>query len=334
VTDIANPVTLGSLGDKWQWADTSGGGTLDARLPDPSTVVWADWGTNSGSVVESALNGSGQKTLVSAKSGSSVITFAWSPVSGDWTYLINTPSALEWHLVAGGSDRVLASLPSIPPHGGRPVVDPLMVSFSGDGTLIAMTDYDRAGVAGSGDRAKMQIRRADGSLVATDAETGLSSGLIADLLWVGSSLFFRDFNGVEVWNGNGVCSALPGVQWIRPKLSPDGRLIVFSTEDPTGLSHVSVFDLSTKTVRQASPDGGAEAWFLGSRYIWFLEERLCGANESCGVSSATLTGKAFIIDLTTGESSQSRITRIADTWPRPGQPNFDNIWWMDAAAYK
>ncbi len=333
VTDIANPVTLASLGDKWQWADKSGGGTLDARLPDPSTVVWADWGANYGNLIQSAPNGSSQRTLVSVTSGNAIVSFAWSPVSSDWTYLVNTPSGLEWHLVAGGSDRVLASLPIIPPHGGRPVLDPVMVGFSADGKLMAMIDYDRTGLGGSGDRAKMQIRRTDGSLVTTDAQTGLSGGLISDLLWVGSSLFFRDFNGIELWDVSGVCSALPGVQWIRPKLSPDGKRIVFATEDSSGLSHISVYDLSTKNVRQVSSGGGAEAWFLGSRYIWFLEERLCGATESCGVSNATLTGKSSVVDLTTGVSSQSRIARIADTWPRPGQPNFDNIWWMDAAAY-
>jgi hypothetical protein len=126
---------------------------------------------------------------------------------------------------------------------------------------------------------------------------------------------------------------LPGVQWIRPKLSPDGKQIVFYTQDSKGLEHVFVYDLSTKSVKQVSPAGGAEAWFLGSKYVWFLEQRLCGATESCGVSSATFTGKAYVVDLQTGISSQSRIVRIADTWPRPGQPNFDNIWWMDAAAY-
>jgi hypothetical protein len=340
VTDINNPATVASLGDKWPWAnaqtnvnDRSGGQTIDAKLVDPSTVVWADLGANYGNLVQSAPNGSSQRTLVSGTSGIAIVSFAWSPVSSDWTYLVNTPSALEWHLVAGSSDRVLASLPSIPPHGGRPVLDPVMVGFSADGKLLAMTDYDRAGLGGSGDKAKMQIRRADGSLVTTDAQTGLSSGIISDLLWVGSSLFFRDFNGIELWNERGVCSALPGVQWIRPKLSPDGKRIVFATEDPSGLSHISVIDLTTRNVRQVSPAGGAEAWFLGSRYVWFLEERLCGATDACGVSNATLTGKTYIVDLTTNISSQSRIARIADTWPRPGQPNFDNIWWMDAAAY-
>jgi hypothetical protein len=180
----------------------------------------------------------------------------------------------------------------------------------------------------------MQIRRDDGTLLTTDAEISRSGGPISDLLWVGSSLFFRDYSGIELWRETGLCSALPGVQWIRPKVSPDGKQIVFSTEDANGLSHVYVYDLTKGKARQVSPAGGAEAWFLGSGYIWFLEERLCGASESCGVGHATLTGKAYIIALGTGTSSQSRITRIADTWPRPGQPNFDNIWWMDAAAYQ
>jgi hypothetical protein len=323
VTDIGNPATLASLGDKWPWANATS--QLDARLVDPSTLAWVDW-NNQGNLVESASNGSGLKTLVPGKSGNSIISFAWSPLGTQWTYLVNTPSALEWHLANGGTDRVLASLPSIPPHGGTPRLEPLMVTFSADGSLVAMTDSAMGG-GGSGDQAKMQIRRADGSLVATPAAAG------SDLLWVGSSLFFRDDTGIDVWNQSGVCSVLPGVQWIRPKLSPDGRLIVFHTEDANQLHHVFVYDLTTQKVRQVSPAGGSEAWFLGSRYVWFLEERLCAPNESCGVSNARPTGKTYIIDLVSGTATQSRITRIADTWPRPGAPNFENIWWMDASAW-
>lgn len=333
VTDVNNPATLASLGDRWRWADQSGGTTLDARLIDPATVVWADRNA-AGSLVESAANGSGLKTIVPGKSGNAIVSFAWSPAGRDWTYLVNTPAALEWHLVAAGRDRVLVSLPPIPPHGGRPIVDPLMVSYSRDGTFLAMIDYDRAGIGGGGDQAKMQIRRADGTLLTTDAQPGLSGGIISDIIWVNSSLFFRDLSGIEVWSQSGVCSALPGVQWIRPKLSPNGKLIAFHTEDANGLPHVYVLDLSTGTVRQASPGGGAEPWFIGHNYLWFLEERLCAANEPCGSAygQSELTGKTLIANLATGAASGSRIARIADTFPRPGQPNFDNMWWMDASV--
>ena len=107
---------------------------------------------------------------------------------------------------------------------------------------------------------------------------------------------------------------------------------MFHTEGANQLPHVYVYDLTKQKVTQVSPAGGAEAWFLGSRYVWFLEERLCAPNESCGVSSARLTGKTYIVDLVKGTPSQSRITRIADSWPRPGSPNFENIWWIDASA--
>jgi hypothetical protein len=329
VTDIANPVTVASLGDRWQWANK--GSALDARLVDASTVAWLDLSTQ-GSLVESAANGSGLKTLVAGKDGNSIVSFAWSPVTNQWTYLVNTPSALEWHLVSGASDHLLASLPYIPAHGGRPRLEPLMVAFSADGKLVAMTDYVSAEVGGSGDRAKMQIRSSDGSLLASSADRVLSRAPISDLLWVGSSLFFRDSDGIEMWDGTGVCSALPGVQWVRPKLSPNGKLVAFHVEEDNQLSHVFVFDLITGKVKQISPAGAAEAWFLGPSYVWFLEQRLCAPNESCGVSSARFTGKAYIIGLASGTASESRITRIADTWPRPGAPNFDNAWWMDAGA--
>ena len=57
--------------------------------------------------------------------------------------------------------------------------------------------------AKSGDKAKMQVRRADGNLLRTDAEISPTGGAISDLLWVGSSLFFRDYTGVEVWTQTG-----------------------------------------------------------------------------------------------------------------------------------
>jgi hypothetical protein len=47
---------------------------------------------------------------------------------------------------------------------------------------------------------------------------------------------------------------------------------------------------------------------------------------------ARFTGKTYIVNVVSGTASESRITRIADTWPRLGAPNFDNIWWQDAAA--
>ncbi|HEV3102669.1 MAG TPA: hypothetical protein VG426_10080 [Candidatus Dormibacteraeota bacterium] len=268
---------------------------------------------------------------MSAK-GNSIFSFAWSPAGDVLSYLINTPSALEWRLVRGGTDSVLASLPYLPPTDGRPVVEPLMVSFSPDGKYVAMTDFVRTRLEGTGDSSKMQIRATDGSRVASAGDSIPLYGFISDLLWVGSFLYFRDDNGIEVWTVSGVCSALPGVDWIRPKLSPDGRLIVFQTEDANQLSHVFVYDLATKQVEQVSPAGGAEAWFLGSGYVWFLEERLCAANEPCGVSNARLTGKSYIANLASHTTSESRITRIADTWPRPGAPNFNNSWWMDASA--
>lgn len=337
VTDIAHPVTVGSLGDKWPWAnppasvyDTTGGLSLEAKLVNPSGVVWADRG---GSLFALAPNASGQRALLSVSSGNAVLAFAWSPIGDDWTYLVNTPEALEWHLVSGGTDRLLSATARIPATDGTTRMTPIMVAFSGDGRFLAMTDYIIGGPSGSGDTAKFQIRKSDGSLIATGATIVPASSAVSDLLWVGPSLYFRDDNGIEVWTQGGACSAFPGTQWIRPKLSPDGKQIVFYAQQANGLDHVFLVDLGAKNVKQISPAGGAEAWFLGSGYVWFLEQRLCGATEECGLSRATFTGNSYIVNSRTGVSSLSGIVRIADTWPRPGQPEFDNFWWMDGAAY-
>jgi hypothetical protein len=206
VTDIANPVTVGSLGDKWPGADKTVGGALDAHLVGPSSLVWTDWKAPS-NLIESAADGSGAKTLVSGSSGNAIVSFAWSPANGDWTYLVNTPTALEWHLVSVGADRLLAASAHIPAVGGTPRLTPIMVTFSGDGRFLATTNYIFAGNSGSGDSAKFQIRRSDGGLIATGATVVPNSSVVSDLLWVGSSLYFRDDNGIEVWTEAGACSS-------------------------------------------------------------------------------------------------------------------------------
>ena len=71
---------------------------------------------------------------------------------------------------------------------------------------------------------------------------------------------------------------------------------------------------------------------VGPFYIASIVECL-GSKALVADEMHRLTGKSYIVDLVSGTASQSRITRIADTWPRPGAPNFENIWWMDASAW-
>jgi hypothetical protein len=134
-------------------------------------------------------------------------------------------------------------------------------------------------------------------------------------VWSGSSLFFQDSNGVEVFRNGAVAPFLPGLKWIRPKASPMGGQIVYESRDVAGLAHSYVVDTATASVRELGA-GRAEPSFLTSRFVWYQGERLCTASESCDSSAPVkATGKTYIYDLEDGAEATSLITRVSGTWP-------------------
>jgi len=287
---------------------------------------------SNGDLVETAPDGSGLSTLVSSN-GNAIQSFSWSPDGMSWTYLINKASAKEWHLVRNGADRVLASLLHEPAHGGGADITPVMVAFSQAGGYVAVTNMWTGEQSGVGADAPMQIRRIDGTLVATSADSISFNGAISDLLWIGSTLYFRDRSGVKAWDGSTVKSTLSGVNWIRPKLSPDGKLVVFHTVDATRVPRVFTYDVAAGKVRQVSSAGGSEAWFLDSGHVWYEQERRCEPADPCSYDTYINTGKTYVINLASGAETESKITRIADVWPRPGEAAVINLWWMDPELF-
>ncbi len=136
-------------------------------------------------------------------------------------------------------------------------------------------------------------------------------------VWSGSSLYFRDSSGVEVWRDGVVSTFLPGVAWITPKASPGGGQIVYEARDTQGSAHVFVVDTSSGNVRDLGKER-AEPAFLTSRYIWYEVESPCVAAGACEPSFPGIaSGTTYIYDLHDGTETESMITSVVDVWPHP-----------------
>jgi len=324
ISDLSHPTTLASIEYLWPYAVgysyrplaqivISGKLTavVDRDAPAPSGGSHHTFED----LVEVSLNDQRTTTLVTVEDGT-FYSIDWSRDGDTWTYLLNTPSALEWHLVQGASDRIIASLPHVPGFGAD-ATQLFRVGFSTDGQFVAMSATYLIGQPGSGSQAPIQVRRLDGSLVASSTDSITFSQTFSNFIWVGSSLYFADKNGIELWTQSRVQQVLPGVHWIRPKLSPDGTLIVYHALDPNGLPHVFAFEPASGAVKQLSCAGGAEGWFLNSRYVWYQQERtLVSTDTACDQLQYCSTGKNFVVDVTSGVETQSDVGWIADVWPR------------------
>ncbi len=176
------------------------------------------------------------------------------------------------------------------------------LAFSPDDAYVSMLVL-------SGPVAGFKLWTSDGKLLASPATQGPTMSV-----WSGHSLYFRDNGGVEVWRDGATSRFLAGVQWVRPKASPAGGLIVYEARDRTDLAHVYVVDTVSNKVKELKA-GRSEPVFLTSRYVWYAGERLCTPTDQCAVTSTTPTGKTYIYDLQTGTEYSSIITGVYDVWP-------------------
>jgi hypothetical protein len=239
-----------------------------------------------------------------------VLAFAWSPNGSSVVYVTySNQYNAEVHLFRGGRDQLLGTAPGLPslavsvPCVTQTCVDmtDYPITYSPDGSLIMWNDY-----SGS----TFRIWTADG----VDVTPALGKPLMP--VFAGSSLFFQDSNGIEVFRNGAVSPFLPGVKWIRPKDSPLGGQIVYESRDGTGVAHSYVVDTTTAAVRELG-SGRAEPAFLTSRYVWYQGERLCKSSESCDPATPVkATGTTYIYDLQDRTETQSIITSVSDIWPR------------------
>ena len=301
VGDPMHPVTLCTIT----------GPVQSPRIISASEIAYATAGTGSaGSIATIDPSSNTGGTLASWTAGAFASgAYAFSPDASTLAYLASSAAGVELHLVAREDDRTITTLPPVPGRGISPDDDSLMIAFSPDGAYLALVETFTG--SGTGAQASFQVRRLDGSLVA-GGPPGRTMGTWSGR---GGTLYFRDSAGVERWTAPSTVSPiLPGVNWIRPQPSPDGRWIAFTQRSDLGLPSVKLLDLSSGSAR-ALVAGATEPFFLTPTTLWYEQARLCGPSDACGMGGPSIgTGATFVYDLTTGRSTPSTIAGVIDTF--------------------
>jgi hypothetical protein len=260
-----------------------------------------------GSLYRAPLLG-GSRTLV--LKADDLMAFAWSPDASTVAYLVPSGSGTALHLLSGGSDRVVEdSLPARPAVGCETefcaVADTwdFRLTYSPDGKYISL-------VESIAQVNSFRLWTANGTLLEhSDSQARAMS------VWTGVGFYFQDATGVEVWRAGVVSRFLPGVTWIRPSASANGREIVYATRDAGGMHHTFVADTTNAQVRDIKAGRGAPL-FVSPEVIWYAGERACATADNCPAGYHYLgSGKDYVYDLRTGTESDSGIDFINDVWP-------------------
>src|SRR6266567_1160215 len=247
ITDIRNPKTVGGT--------PSIGG--QPRFINGTEVSWADV-----QLYRAPLAGSPKTVAANSGTPLGIWQFDWSPDGTTPIYAAyKQDETADLHVVSGGVDRKVASMPGIPIEFGcenQECADriALHLAYSPDGQSISWAENLKPAV---------RLWTAGGNnipLGTDDADVPFM------LVWSGSTLYFRDSKGIEAFSNGRLVSFLPGVNWIRPKASPAGGQIVYEARDAAGRAHTYLVDTKTAQVRDLGTDR-AEPAFLTFRFIWF-----------------------------------------------------------------
>jgi hypothetical protein len=297
ITDINHPFTVSSLGS-----------LVDYRARFVNASELSDSNGNLG-LVRMPLSGLPKTVVAGCGDG----LFAWSPDGTAAAYLTGSidSGTNELHIVSGGRDVVVTSMPS--PFQGGVGCDSrscsenwfFHIDYSPNGSYFSLVEQPGPG---------LRIWTSSGRLIKS-----IDSISTTMAVWSGNSLYWRDDKGVEMWHDGSQSLVLPGVSWIRPHASPAGGQIVYETREPGyGTAHISVLDTTTGSAREIT-QSRSEPSFLTSRYVWYLGEYACGTTRTgyCASSSTAPTGITYIFDLQSGIESQSIITDVWDVWPHP-----------------
>ena len=225
-------------------------------------------------------------------------------------YLVGSDTKQALHALNGQNDRLVQdSMPALPGVGcesqfcsGTDLWS-VSLAYAPDAKAISL-------VVSVANVEVFRVWTAEGKVLDNSDSRGRSMPV-----WSGSSLYFRDAGGVEVWRGGAVSSFLPGVAWISPQASPAGGQLVYATKDAQGSHHVFVANTATGAAREIQKSRSRPV-FLTSRYLWYRGERACVASDNCpGGWSVVDNGHAYIYDLQIGTEYDSIITNVYDAWP-------------------
>jgi len=295
LTDIEHPMTVGQFDQQ---------SLALGQFVSASEVSYADFPY----LIRTPFSGSPAK--VAAQTCNGIFAFAWSPDGTAAAYIDDDRSSdsAYLHVVRGGEDRVVSSMPHWPITGCEAqwaCLDSSSVRllYSPDGAYISFVQWWGG--------PSLRIWTADGrTLMSVDREAETMS------VWSGSTAYWRDSSGVESWRDGHESLALPGVKWIQPSASPAGGAIIYAARDGAGVPRVYRFDTVSGVTTEIAKSRNRPA-FLTPRYIWYEEERLCAPGDQCGAAVTMPTGNTYIYDLQTGTEARSIITAVGDVWPHP-----------------
>jgi hypothetical protein len=299
ITDINHATTVGVLANP-----------LHAHFVSGTEWSYLDMGQN----VLYRATFSGSSSMVVATGCNNIFDFAWSPDGTTAAYVTDTDTGGKLHLVTGGQNRVVSTMPGLPITGCVACADrvDLRLLYSPDGAYISLVQNWGGPL--------LRLWMSDGRLV-DSIDSGQGKQPPSMSAWSGSGFFYRDSTGVRVWDHGTVSTPLPGVQWIRPRASPAGGEIVYGARDAYGTDHVYLLDTASHKVRELTKSRSEPA-FLTSRYVWYQGERPCVSSDPYPCNgepwiTTTTTGITYIYDLQTGTESESKITAVFDVWPHP-----------------
>jgi hypothetical protein len=308
ITNISAPTTVCTL--------PAG---ISPHFVTASVVSYAESGPP-GAVRRLDLGSSASPTVAASWSagGFGAGVFDWSPDGTKLTYIAGSGAGgPTWHLVSGGADTTLATLPAVSGRGVNRQQDDFFLGFSPDGQYVAMENTFTGN--GSGDQSPLQVRRSsDGSLVYSTSGATMA-------VWASNpgSLLWRDTAGT-VWRwgpggppGSSALVVHTSISWVQPHASPDGRWIAYTYYDSSLLPHVGLFSVQGSTLGPQPGGIRSGATFLNNNLLWYQEETPC----DCGLAGASQpSGRTFIYDIAGETETSSRISGVYDAWPRLTSP--------------
>src|SRR5260370_18720997 len=244
------------------------------------------------------------------------IGFAWTPDGTTAAYVTDDqPQAgSTLHLVSGGQDRVVSSMPrflwGVGCAGQCADTADARLLYSPDGAYISLVQ------TWGGPMFRVWT---SGGKVVSSVDSGAPDSSITMSVWSGNVLYYRDAKGVEAWRNGTTSLILPGVKWIRPQASAAGGKIVYEARDSANVPNVYVLDTTTGTVKQIAASRSEPA-FLTSGFIWYKGERPCTSTDTypCNSWATTIEScKTYIYDVQAGTETESIIANVCDVWPHP-----------------
>lgn len=210
---------------------------------------------------------------------------AYSPDGTKFAYRsYDEAGAMTTHLEVAGSDRTLYVQEPVGGHGGPgPSFGPFdQLMFSADGSLL----LDAAAFRPQSAAASLYVFRSDGS-IAFQSKTALNG------TWSNSGNTLFLYTGgqpgstgeLDSLSADGqrkvVAMGLDGFYW--PRISPDGRSIIYNISDSSvpdcgGVPHLWLLDLATGRSTQISRAISSDPFFVQPNVVWSDQQQLspCG----------------------------------------------------------